>query len=96
MPGTMPIANVTCRNDRPYRTPAAPAMAAPMTNVSTIARLASMPIKAAVPLSSETARIAVPTFERITNRYRPPIMQNAATTTRTSTQRMLSSGMGAV
>ena len=39
-----------------------------MANVRTIARLASMPISAAVSRSSETARIEVPSLVRMTNR----------------------------
>ncbi len=60
----------------------------------TIARLTSMPISAAVSLSSETARIAVPSLVRITKRYSPPIMSRAETTTRTSTQCRLRIGIG--
>lgn len=39
-----------------------------MANVTTMARLTSMPMSAAVALSSDTARMAVPAFVRITNR----------------------------
>ena len=53
----------------PYATPAAPASAAPDTNVTTIVRSTSMPMSAAVSRSSATARIAVPVFVRWMKRY---------------------------
>ena len=65
-----------------------------MANVVTIVRFTSMPISAAVLLSSETARMAVPIFERMTKKYRPAIIAIAAPITRTSTHWMSRNGMG--
>ena len=43
-----------------------------------------MPMSAAVGASSETARMAVPSLERMTNRYSTTIMSTAEPTTTTS------------
>jgi hypothetical protein len=94
IPGTNPLKKKICRNMSAYSTPAAPAIAAPRAKVVTMARFTSMPIRAAVLLSSDTARIAVPAFERITNRYSPVIMARAETMTSASTQRMVIRGRG--
>ena len=60
MPGMNPIRKLTCLNINAYSTPAAPASAPPIMNVMTMMRSTSMPIRAAVCLSSATARIALP------------------------------------
>ena len=49
-----------------YRMPAAPASRPPMANVVTMIRSTSMPISAAVSLSSLTARMARPVRVRST------------------------------
>ncbi len=66
-----------------------------MAKVMTMARFTSMPIRAAVGASSETARMAVPSFVRMTKRYRPTIISTAEPTTTTSSHlRRSDSAMG--
>ncbi|MBS1265813.1 MAG: hypothetical protein MAG471_01671 [Acidimicrobiaceae bacterium] len=55
-----------------------PAIAPPTANVVTIVRFTLMPMRAAISLSSATARIALPVLVRST-RYQSPPMDTAAT-----------------
>ena len=79
MPGRKPVMWVTLRKSRPQRMPATPAIAPPTANVVTMVRLTLIPMRAAISLSSATARIALPVFVRST-RYQSPTIETAATT----------------
>ena len=82
MPGRKPVMCVTLRKSRPQRIPPMPAMAPPTANVVTIVRLTLMPIRAAISLSSATARMALPVLVRSTRYQRPSIESIATTRTR--------------
>ena len=62
-----------------FGVPATPAIAPPTANVVTMMRLTLIPMRAAISLSSATARIALPVFVRST-RYQSPSIETAATT----------------
>ena len=64
-------------NTSPTRTPAAPASADPMKNVFTITWSTSIPIIAAASRSNAVARIALPSFVRVTSSQRPAIITKA-------------------
>ena len=63
------------------KTPAAPASAEPMKNVTAITRFTSMPIISAACRSNDTARIARPSCVRDTNHVSATISTSAPTIT---------------
>ena len=62
MPGMNPTKGSMRVNLRAYRTPAAPPSEPPTRNVREIMALTLMPMRAAVFLSWDTARMALPTL----------------------------------
>ena len=82
-PAWKPMYGQICWYAIPLKTPAAPASAEPMKNVTTITRSTSMPIIAAASRSNEVARIALPVCVRCTNSVSTIISTIAPTTTTT-------------
>ncbi len=68
---------------RAKRTPATPASIPPSANVMTITRLTLMPMRAAISLSSATARIDLPVLVLATKRESATIPIRAVMITRT-------------
>ena len=80
IPGRNPVMWCTLRNSSPQRIPPIPAMVPPTAKVTTMIRFTLMPMRAAISLSSATARMARPVLVRST-RYQRPAMEAAATVT---------------
>ena len=76
-PGMKPLYGLMSPYWTPKRTPAAPPIAPPIRNVSEMIRLTSMPMRLAAAWSSATARMAVPTFVRLTIRWRAHSIRSA-------------------
>ncbi len=74
MPGTKPMNESTSEKFRANSTPATPASIPPMAKVVTTTRLMLIPIRLAISLSSETARIALPVLVLAMNNRRPTII----------------------
>ena len=78
MPGSEPVVGIRVGYAEHSSTPAIAARPEPMAKVMEMVVLTLMPISCAAPLSSETARIAVPTLLLPVNSIRATMMTRQA------------------
>ena len=90
MPGIEPVVGIRVGYAEQSSTPAIAARPEPMAKVSEMVVLTLMPISCAAPLSSDTARIAVPALLLLVNRVSATIITTQITTVTMVTGAMVS------